>query len=130
MCKIAAIFQGTPEMRRAPLDKVVLDTKLLDFGSPKDVLAFAMSPPDVEAIEQNVMMLKEIGALLPTVANKPVKDDGDLTVLGEILASLPIDNRCVATSQDFPSFIFGHVFGHCYTFCGIIFQNVVKPWYG
>ncbi len=49
------------------------------------------------------MHLKDIGALLPTVRtfnktkkeheDKFVNDDGDLTVLGEIVASLPIDVR-------------------------------------
>ena len=37
------------------------------------------------------MHLKEIGALLPTVYSIPAKEDVDLTVLGEIVASLPID---------------------------------------
>lgn len=90
-----------PEMQRAPLDKVILDTKLLDFGSPVEVLALALDPPDLGNISTTVMHLKEIGALLPTVTRNvnqliecvPIKDDGDLTVLGEIIASLPVDVR-------------------------------------
>ena len=39
------------------------------------------------------MTLKEIGALLPTVKGVAVQDDGDLTVLGEVLSALPVDIR-------------------------------------
>ncbi len=39
------------------------------------------------------MHLKQIGALLTTVNGVPCKEDGDLTVLGEIVASLPVDIR-------------------------------------
>jgi len=39
------------------------------------------------------MQLKQIGALLPTVNGVNKKDDGDLTLLGEIVASLPVDVR-------------------------------------
>ena len=39
------------------------------------------------------MQLKQIGALLTTVGGVQCKDDGDLTVLGEIVAGLPVDCR-------------------------------------
>ncbi len=39
------------------------------------------------------MHLKEIGALLTTVNGAPCREDGDLTLLGEIVASLPVDVR-------------------------------------
>ena len=35
-----------PEMRRAPLDKLILDSKLLDMGPPVAILSLAMDPPD------------------------------------------------------------------------------------
>ena len=41
-----------PEMLRAPLEKVVLDTKLLNMGPPKEILALAMDPPDPRNIHQ------------------------------------------------------------------------------
>ena len=41
-----------PEMKRAPLTKVILKTKELDdFGPPKDLLALAMDPPDLVNIK-------------------------------------------------------------------------------
>lgn len=82
---------GTAEMIRAPLEKVILDTKLLDFGPPKELLALAMEPPKLKNIHKTTMRLKEIGALLTTTNGCVVLDDGDLTVLGEIVASLPVD---------------------------------------
>lgn len=44
-----------------------MDTKLLDMGPPKEILALAMDPPNLDNISSTVMFLKEIGALLPTV---------------------------------------------------------------
>lgn len=92
-----------PEMRRAPLDKLILDTKCLGMGSPKELLALALDPPDLRNITRTVLNLKDMGALLPTVTETDpssgmtkrdyVEDDGDLTVLGEILAHMPIDTR-------------------------------------
>ena len=35
-----------PEMTRVPLTKVVLDVKMFSMGSPKELLALAMDPPD------------------------------------------------------------------------------------
>ena len=32
-------------MRRSPLDKIVLETKELDMGEPKEILALALDPP-------------------------------------------------------------------------------------
>lgn len=78
-------------MLRAPLDKVILDTKMLDFGSPKELLALALNPPELSSIHKNVMLLKEAGCLLTTVNNKAVQDDGDLTVLGELVSGIPVD---------------------------------------
>ncbi len=53
--------------------QVILDTKLLDFGPPKEILALAMDPPDLDNISSTVMHLKEIGALLPCVNNRNVE---------------------------------------------------------
>ena len=39
-----------PEIRRAPLDKIILDTKCLDMGPPKELLALALDPPDLKSI--------------------------------------------------------------------------------
>lgn len=83
-----------PEMKRAPLDKVVLDAKMLEIGmTPKELLALAMDPPGLSNISSTIMALKEVGALLPTVSGKQVRDDGDITELGRIVASLPVDVR-------------------------------------
>ena len=50
------------------------------------------------------MHLKQRGALLTTVNATPSKEDGDLTVLGELVAGLPIDVRLGKLV------IYGHLF--------------------
>ena len=96
---------SVPEMLRVPLTKVVLDVKMLDMGSPKELLALAMDPPEIQSLQRTIIELKEIGALLTTVGGLEVRDDGDLTVLGEIVAKLPLDVKL-------GKMIFlGHIFG-------------------
>ena len=80
-----------PELQRVPLTKVVLDVKLLGLGSPKELLALAMDPPELRSLQRTVLCLKEMGALLTTSAGQQCREDGDLTVLGEIVAKLPVD---------------------------------------
>jgi len=92
------------QLRRAPLSKVVLDTKLLDFGNPKELLSLAMDPPDLLKLQKTIVGLKEMGALLTTVNNELSYDDGDLTVLGEIIANLPVDVRLGKL------IVYGHIF--------------------
>ncbi len=52
-----------------------------------------------------MLHLKQVGALLPTVNQVPCKDDGDLTVLGEIVAGLPVDIKLGKL------ILYGHLFG-------------------
>merc|ERR1719319_1383788 len=92
------------ELRRAPLSKVVLDTKLLDFGSPKELLALAMDPPDLLKLQKTIVGLKEMGGSMARASSQQSYDDGDLTVLGEIIASLPVDVRIGKL------IVYGHIF--------------------
>ncbi|XP_058808983.1 probable ATP-dependent RNA helicase spindle-E [Phymastichus coffea] len=82
--------EGDPEIMRAPLENVVLQTKLLDMGEPRAVLALAIDPPDLKNLERTILLLKEAGGLLdkPDTHNK---FDGELTDLGRVMAALPID---------------------------------------
>lgn len=52
--------ESTPEMLRSPLDRLVLQAKLLDMGPPKEILALAMNQPDLGNIRQAVWLLKEV----------------------------------------------------------------------
>eukprot|EP00092_Neocalanus_flemingeri_P009551 GFUD01010280.1.p1 GENE.GFUD01010280.1~~GFUD01010280.1.p1 ORF type:complete len:1519 (+),score=509.70 GFUD01010280.1:91-4647(+) len=97
--------EHVPEMQRVPLTKVVLDVKLIDLGSPKELLALAMDPPDVLSLHKTILSLKEMGALLTTVGGLQSREDGDLTVLGEIVAHLPIDVKLGKL------IVLGHIFG-------------------
>ena len=94
-----------PEIQRSPLTKVVLDVKQLDMGSPREVLGLAMDPPDLASIAGTVVELQELGALLTTVQGQRVRGDGDLTVLGEVVARLPLDVRLGKLV------VLGHIFG-------------------
>lgn len=49
-----------PEMLRCPLEKVVLQTKMLNMGEPKSLLALALDPPDLNNIERTILVLKEV----------------------------------------------------------------------
>ena len=96
---------SVPEMLRIPLANVVLDVKMLDMGSPKQLLALAMDPPDIQNLLRAILNLKELGALLTTVNGVAVKDDGDLTVMGEIIARLPMEINLGKM------IVLGHIFG-------------------
>ena len=98
-------LEHEPEMLRVPLTKIVLDVKLLNLGSPKELLALAMDPPEITSLQKTVVSLKEMGALLPTVQGRPLWDDGDLTVMGEIIARLPVDVKLGKL------IVLGHIFG-------------------
>ena len=82
--------ESIPEIKRAPLENLVLQTKLLDMGEPKAVLALAIDPPDLSNLERTILLLKEVGGLLdkPYIINR---FDGELTDLGRIMAALPIE---------------------------------------
>ena len=97
--------EHVPEIQRVPLTKVVLDVKMLDMGSPKEILALAMDQPAIHSLLKSIVSLQEMGALRRTVKGVQSRDDGDLTVLGEIVARLPIDVKL-------GKLIFlGHLFG-------------------
>ncbi|XP_033096536.1 ATP-dependent RNA helicase TDRD9-like [Anneissia japonica] len=104
---------GIPEMRRCPLEYLVLQVKLLDLGEPKAILGLALEPPNLAEIERTVLLLKEVGALSTLRSGVPNPHDGDLTFPGKVLASLPVDIRLGKL------IILGHVFG-CLRDCIII----------
>ncbi|KAL6256192.1 hypothetical protein P5V15_012308 [Pogonomyrmex californicus] len=80
--------EALPEMLRAPLANVILKTKLLNMGEPKALLALSLDPPNLSNIRNTILLLKEVGALL----NRGTQEfDGDLTPLGHVMASLPLD---------------------------------------
>lgn len=82
-----------PEIKRCPLDRLVLLSKMLKMGTPKSILALAMDPPDLSNIQRTVLTLKEVGGLLKTCNGELTPEDGDITYLGVIMAKLPVDVR-------------------------------------
>ncbi|KAH8236403.1 hypothetical protein KR026_000850 [Drosophila bipectinata] len=84
---------GVPEMLRLPLQNSVLKAKMLDMGTPMELLALAISPPNLTDIQNTILLLKEVGALFPTVDGVYNEMDGDLTYWGTIMSRLPLDTR-------------------------------------
>lgn len=84
---------GIPEMLRSPLQNSVLKAKELEMGRPSEILALAMSPPNLSDIQNTVLLLKEVGALYTTVDGVYEELDGDLTYWGTIMSRFPLDVR-------------------------------------
>ncbi|KAG5674853.1 hypothetical protein PVAND_004798 [Polypedilum vanderplanki] len=86
--------QATPEIRIIPLESVVIKIKKLEMGSPLEILAVSLDPPDHSRVVDAVLSLKEFGGLLRF--NKDGKfeyTDGELTHLGDIMSAMPCDIR-------------------------------------
>lgn len=80
-----------PEMLLSPLENLVLKAKQFEMGPAHVVLGLAMDPPKLTDVMTTVLILKELGALLPIVDAKGSTIDGNLTFMGIIMAALPID---------------------------------------
>lgn len=52
--------EALPEMERASLESVILNVKLLQMGSPLEVLANAIDPPKQSGIARAICNLKEV----------------------------------------------------------------------
>ncbi|XP_050500207.1 probable ATP-dependent RNA helicase spindle-E isoform X2 [Diabrotica virgifera virgifera] len=94
-----------PDILRAPLERVVLQAKMLELNdTPQQILSLAMNPPNLKNIRMTILSLKEAGALLQTCRNEYKIADGDLTFLGHVMASLPVDINLSKL------IVFGHLF--------------------
>lgn len=93
---------AVPELIRTPLANVVLKTKLLDMGEPKALLALALDPPKLSNLQNTILQLKEVGALLNTTGGSSF--DGDITSLGRVMAAIPLDIHLTKL------IVLGHVF--------------------
>jgi HrpA-like RNA helicase len=52
--------EALPEMEKASLEAVVLQVKILNMGSPEEILAIALDPPRQSGIGRAVANLKEV----------------------------------------------------------------------
>ncbi|KAH1007345.1 hypothetical protein HUJ04_004591 [Dendroctonus ponderosae] len=81
-----------PEILRAPLERTVLQAKMLGLSeTPAQTLALALNPPNLKNIQSTLWHLKEIGAMLRTCRGISSTSDGDITFMGQLMASLPVD---------------------------------------
>lgn len=95
---------SVPEMLRSPLDLLVLRSKILDMGTPIEILGLAMSPPNLIDIHNTIKILKEMGALYRLKDNCYTLDDGIITYMGRIMVDMPIDIQLTRL------IIFGYLF--------------------
>lgn len=79
-----------PELLRSPLENVVLRAKQLNMGAPYKILSLALDRPTLDDIRNTILLLKETGALLRTCENNYSDDDGDMTLIGHVMADLPV----------------------------------------
>ncbi|XP_055332772.1 probable ATP-dependent RNA helicase spindle-E [Paramacrobiotus metropolitanus] len=83
-----------PEILEAPKENAVLRIKQLGVPvPPAELLVLLLDPPLQNDIEIAVINLKSIGALTVTYKGQPCYQDGDLTAMGFLLASFPLDVR-------------------------------------
>ncbi|XP_025201691.1 probable ATP-dependent RNA helicase spindle-E [Melanaphis sacchari] len=80
-----------PEMNRCSLSRVVLMSKILNMGTPKQLLASALDAPCLKNIILTISTLKQVGALLSTVNGVISSMDGDITYMGKVMAQLPLE---------------------------------------
>ena len=79
-----------PEMEQAPLEKLVLKAKhLIKYTFPgiglKELLSKFIQPPEVSQVDHALELLSNLGALSKN------SEDASVTLLGNIVASLPVD---------------------------------------
>lgn len=84
---------ASAEIISCPLEGIILKIKVLDIGSPESILALAMDKPNLSEIGTTVLRLKEMAALLRTSNGQYMEMDGDITFIGHVMASLPIDAK-------------------------------------
>jgi ATP-dependent RNA helicase TDRD9 len=99
--------------QRCPIENIVLKCKKLNMGEPRATLLLALQPPKTSDVEMAITTLKEVGALTTTVHGVVTRYDGDLTFVGKILESLPINVKLGKL------LVLGHAFG-CLESCLVI----------
>lgn len=83
-----------PEMQLTPLENLILKAKTFEMAAPHELLGLAMDPPHMENVANTVLTLKEMGALQLTLGDQGYSPiDGDMTFLGVLMSSLPLDVR-------------------------------------
>ncbi|OQR67234.1 putative ATP-dependent RNA helicase spindle-E-like [Tropilaelaps mercedesae] len=82
-----------PEILRSPVDITILKIKKFGLTKPKEVLDQFIDPPRREDVARAIVKLKEVQALQLEHKGKVDLDDGELTIMGAVMASLPLDVR-------------------------------------
>lgn len=75
-----------PEIKRIPLEEIILQILYLKLGKPELFLSQCVEPPSINQIRAAIATLIELKAILP-------KPELPLTALGYHLARMPVDVR-------------------------------------
>ncbi|RIB06754.1 P-loop containing nucleoside triphosphate hydrolase protein [Gigaspora rosea] len=128
--------ERTPEIRRTPLNSLLLRCIYANFGDPRTLLSRCVDPPDDTAVDYALEDLETTGAV--TKSNPIIRETDDwvqgsvityeyeVTRLGSILAQLPIDLHSGLLV------VYGAIFGSLYDtmIIAAILQNrgvIVQP---
>lgn len=84
---------ATPEMQRCSVEQLILWCKMLDIGDPLEVLSYALDPPNLNKLREGALLLLEVGALVLPIEPLSNPLDQDLTFLGHVMGSMPLDVR-------------------------------------
>jgi hypothetical protein len=86
--------QGVSELQRSPLERLILQTLVLELGEePEPFLLSAMDPPEVDAVRSAIERLTEVGAVEATAEQRLARRCGRLTELGRVCSELPLDTH-------------------------------------
>ena len=53
---------SSPEMQRCPLERLILQVKVMELGSPIDILGKAIQPPEIANTKAAMKVLLETGS--------------------------------------------------------------------
>uniref|UniRef100_A0A6G3MDR8 ATP-dependent RNA helicase TDRD9 (Trinotate prediction) n=1 Tax=Henneguya salminicola TaxID=69463 RepID=A0A6G3MDR8_HENSL len=84
---------NVPDMKRKPLEFVILNIKKIFKGPPILMLQLVLEPPQLTDVFRSILVLKEVGALTTTVNGIFDPNDGEVTLLGEVIRVLPLDMK-------------------------------------
>ena len=83
----------TPEMQRCSVEQLILWCKIINIGDPLDFLSYALDPPNLNKLREGALLLLEVGALVLPIGSLGNPLNQELTFLGHVMGSMPLDVR-------------------------------------
>jgi HrpA-like RNA helicase len=93
--------ERTPEIRRTPLNSLLLRSIYANLGDPRELLSHCIDPPDDTAVDLALTDLQTAGAIIEArdvieesddwICGSRLSCEYQVTRLGAVLAQLPLD---------------------------------------